>query len=215
MKRIVQTVTLGSLLFLASLAAAQYEAESYIEGFVGMNYSLPTGFIKNDMTPSTLKATNGIGVELGAGYFVKPQIVAGLYFNSRSMGTDGADLNHRVFELDLYGKYLFFDLAAKPFSPYAKLSAGLSFSKLATKVSDNGQPVLRELSYKPSLGTEAGIGIHYRTNSYGGLYAEVAYHVDFMDGVKGKFQSIEYAWPDNNKYIILKAGVLFNIGRKE
>ena len=75
MKRIVQAVTLGSLLFLASLAAAQYEAEPYIEGFTGVSYSLPTGFIKNDMTPGTLKATNGFGLELGAGYFIKPRVV--------------------------------------------------------------------------------------------------------------------------------------------
>jgi hypothetical protein len=215
MKRIIQAVTIGSLLFLASLAAAQYEAEPYMEGFVGGNFSLPSGFIKNDITPGTLKATNGVGLELGGGYFFKPQIVAGLSFNSRNMGTDGGDLNHRVFEFDLYGKYLFFDLAAKSFSPYAKLSAGLAFSKLATKVSDNGQPVLRELSYKPALGTEVGFGIHYRTNSYGAIYAEAAYHVDFMDGVKGKFQSVEYPWNDNNKYIVLKAGILFNVGRRE
>ena len=215
MKRIVQAVTLASLLFLASLAAAQYEAEPYIEGFVGGNYSLPTGFIKNDMTPNSLNATNGFGLELGGGYFVKPQIVAGLYFNARNMKTDGAGLNHRIFEFDLFGKYLFFDLAAKKFSPYVKLNAGLAFNKLATKVSDHGLPVLRELAYKPSLGTEAGIGLHYRTNNYGGLYVEAAYHFDFMQGVKGKFQSVNYTWDENNKYILLKAGVLFNIGRKE
>jgi len=36
-----------------------------------------------------------------------------------------------------------------------------------------------------------------------------------MLGVKGKFQSVNYTWDENNKYILLKAGVLFNIGRKE
>ncbi len=215
MKRIVQAVTIGSLLFLASLAAAQYEAAPFMEGFVGGNFSVPSGLIKNDMTPATLNATTGFGLELGAGYFVKPQIVAGPYFNSRNMGTDGTDLHHRIFEVGLLGKYLFFDLAAKTFSPYVKLSAGLGFNKLATKVSDHGQPVLRELSYKPAMGTEVGFGIHYRTNSYGALYAEAAYHMDFVQGVKGKFQGVDYVWDENNKYILLKAGVLFNIGRKE
>ena len=95
------------------------------------------------------------------------------------------------------------------------MSAGLAFNKLASAVSDHGQPVLRELSYKPALGTEVGLGIHYRTNSYGAVYGEAAYRFDLMSGVKGKFQSVDYAWGDNNGYLELKAGVLFNIGPKE
>jgi hypothetical protein len=215
MKRIVQAVTMGSLLFLASLAAAQYEAEPYIEGFIGGNFTLPFGYIASDLEPTKLQATNGFGLELGGGYYFKPQIIAGAYFSTRNMGTDDAGLNHRIFEVGLYGKYLISDLTAKSFSPYVRASAGVAFNKLATEVSDNNQPVLRELSYKPALGTEIGLGIHYRTNSYGAVYGEVAYHLDLMNGVKGTFQSVDYPWGDNNGFLELKAGVSFNIGPKE
>lgn len=215
MKRIVQTVTIGSLLFLASLAAAQYEAEPFIEGFIGGNFTLPFGYITSDLEPNSIQATNGIGLELGAGYFFKPQIVGGTFFSVRNTGTDGSGLRHRIFEVGLYGKYLISDLTAKSFSPYVRVSAGLGFNKLARAVSDHGQPVLRELSHKPALGTEIGVGVHYRTNSYGAIYGEAAYHLDWMSGVKGTYQSVDYPWGDNNGFLELKAGVLFNIGPKE
>ena len=214
MRRTVQVAVIGLICCFSSLAYAQYEAEAFIEGFIGGNFTLPTGTIKNDLIPKDLNATTGVGLDLGAGYFFKPQIVGGVYFNARSMGTEGEELHHRVFEVGAYGKYFLSDVSATSFSPYGKLLAGLSFSKLATKVNDHDTPVLRELSYKPTLGVEGAVGIHYRTNSAGGLYAEVGYHLDFMDGVKGTFQGIDYSWKASNKYIILKAGVQFNIGRK-
>lgn len=215
MKRIVQTVTIGSLLFLASLAAAQYEAEPYIEGFIGGNFTLPFGYIANDLEPSSIQATNGFGLDLGAGHYFKPRMIGGVFFSAQNMGTDGSGLRDRIFAVGFYGKYLISDLTARSFSPYVRMSAGITFNKLASKVSDHGQPVLRELSYNPALGTEIGVGIHLRTNSYGALYGEAAYHYDFTDGVKGKFQSVDYLWGDNNAYLVLKAGVLINVGPKE
>lgn len=215
MRRAFQSILIGSLLLLSSLASAQYEAEPFIEGFVGGNYSLPTAYVKNDLVPATLNATGGIGLDLGIGYHFRPNIVGGVYFNNRNLGTDGAELNHRAFEFGAYGKYVLATFAEGNVLPYVKASAGIVFDKMATKVYDNGMPKLRELSYKPALGAELALGLHYRTNSYGGVYAEVAYHGDMMDGVKGVYESTNYLWGDNNFYLMLKAGVVFNIGPKE
>jgi hypothetical protein len=188
---------IASLFLLSSLAYAQYEEEPFIEGFAGGNLTLPTGHIKNDLDPDSLNAK------------------AGLDFNVRNMGVKDLPLKHRVFEFGAYGKYLFRDLSEVSLSPYLKFSAGLNFSKLATRVFDDSQLVYRELSYSSTLGTEANVGLHWKTNSYGGVYVEVAYRFDFMNDVAGEFESIDYVWGDNNNFILFKAGVLFNIGPKE
>jgi len=95
------------------------------------------------------------------------------------------------------------------------VGTGISFSKLATQVLDNGSPVLRELAYDPTLGFEGALGVHWRTNSYGGLYIEGVYHMDLMNDVVGNFKSIDYEWTDNNSFIMFRMGVLFNIGSGE
>jgi len=213
-KRAIQSVVVAALLCLSSVAYAQYEEEPFIEGFVGGNFALPTGHIKNDLEPSSLNAKSGIGLDLGMGYHFKPQIVAGVYFSVRNLGTEDTDLSHRAFELGGFGKFFMANPAEKSLLPYARLSGGICFSKLATEVMDDGKYVLRELSYTPTFGGEAGLGLQWKTNSHGGVYFEVAYHVDFMDGVTGEYESRDYAWEKNNNLIVVKVGVAYNIGRK-
>ncbi len=214
-KCLIQSVIIASLFLLSSPAYAQYEEEPFIEAFVGGNLAVPIGYIKNDLDPDSLNAKAGLGFDIGAGYYLSNKMIAGVYFNVRNMGVKDLPLKHRVFEFGAYGKYLFRDLSEVSLSPYIKLSAGLNFSKLATRVLDDGQPVYRELSYSPTLGTEANLGLQWRTNSYGGIYIEAAYHFDFMNDVTGDFESTDYVWGDNNNFILFKAGVLFNIGPKE
>ncbi len=214
-KRLIQSMIIASLFLLSSLAYAQYEEEPFIEGFAGGNLTLPTGHIKNDLDPDSLNAKAGLGFDIGAGYYLSNKLIAGVYFNVRNMGVKDLPLKHRVFEFGAYGKYLFRDLSEVSLSPYLKFSAGLNFSKLATRVFDDSQLVYRELSYSSTLGTEANVGLHWKTNSYGGVYVEVAYRFDFMNDVAGEFESIDYVWGDNNNFILFKAGVLFNIGPKE
>lgn len=215
-KRIAQSLVLLALLLVSSLAQAQYdEDEPYLEVFVAGNYTLPTGFIKNDMVPDSLNAEGGIGIDVGIGYYYKPKLILGLYFNNRNMGVEGLDLKHRVFELGLFAKYTVFDLTQSSLSPYLRLGGGLNFSKLATKVTDDGNPVYRELSYDPTFAAEAALGFHLKTNSRGGIFLEAAYHMDLMSDVAGKFEGTDYNWGDNNNFMIIRAGVLFNIGPKE
>lgn len=215
MKRVIQSVVILSVLLCSSLAFAQYEDEPYIEGYVGANYTLPMGYLKNDLIPDSLNAKAGIGLDLGAGYHVKNNLVVGLYFNLRNMATEGLDLNHRVYEAGTYGKYFFSDLSESSFSPYLKVMAGLNFSKLVTVVQDESGPSFRELSLSPTLGTGAALGIHYKTNEYGAIFLEAGLNYDFTDKVSGEFKGIDYEWGDNNQYLSIKAGVLFGIGRKE
>lgn len=203
------------MFLLSSLAMAQYEDDPYIEGFIGGNISLPSGYIKSDLSPDSLNATSGLGLNLGFGYYVNSQTIAGLYFSARNMGTDGLDMNHRIFEVGAYGKYLFMDLTETSFSPYLKLSAGAVFSKLATKVSDDNSTVLRELTYSPALGIDLALGIHYKTNSFGAMYFELGYRYDLMKDVVGEYENDEYPWGGNNQFLMARLGVLFNIGPKE
>ncbi len=215
MKRVIQSVVILTVLLCSSLAFAQYEDESYIEGYVGANYTLPMGYLKNDLIPDSLNAEAGVGFDIGAGYYVKSNMVVGLYFNLRNLTAQELDLNHRVYEFGTYGKYYFFDLSEGSFSPYLKVTAGLNFSKLVTIVEGETGPAFRELSLDPTIGTGAALGIYYKTNEYGSLFLEAAYNYDFTDGVAGEFKGIDYEWKENNQYLMLKVGVQFNIGPKE
>ena len=79
----------------------------------------------------------------------------------------------------------------------------------------DGALAYRELSHDPTLSTGVSLGLFKKTNSYGGLYLETTFNVDLMDGVAGDFKGREYEWGDNNQYIVIKAGIVFNIGPGE
>ncbi|MEZ5359057.1 MAG: outer membrane beta-barrel protein [Candidatus Zixiibacteriota bacterium] len=216
MNRLFFSFVVVVFLFCSSLAFAQYEDEPYLEGYVGGNYSLPTGTLKNDMIPDSLNAKGGFGGEIGIGYYWQSNVIIGLYFSGRNMAAEDLDLNHRMYDLGLYGKYLFKDITESSLSPYLKINVGMNFSKLATKVeSEGGGVAFRELSFDPALQGGVALGIHKKTNSRGGIYLEVGYQMDMMDGVKGEFRGTDYEFADNNGFIMFKLGVLFNIGRKE
>jgi len=203
----------------SSLAFAQYEMESepFIEGFVNINGTLPMSYLKDDLIVSgaNLNAKAGVGVDLGAGYYFTNSLIAGLYFSARNMGVEDFGFHHRVFETGLYGKYQFMDMTEKKWTPYARLTVGLNFSKLATRVLDGTTYVYRELSYDPTIGVGIGAGMYLKLNGYGGIFAEGSYHRDMMDGVGGEFKGVDYNWGDNNQYIVIGAGVVFNIGPNE
>jgi hypothetical protein len=75
---------------------------------------------------------------------------------------------------------------------------------------------MRELSQDPTLATEAALGVHYRNNDFGGLYLEGAAHYDFTGGNDGDYRGVPYSWTNGNTmYFLVRAGILFNIGRKE
>lgn len=212
-KRTIQSVVVAALLCLSSVAYGQYEEEPFIEGFVGGSFALPTAYMKNDLEPSSLNAKSGVGLDLGMGYHFKPQVVAGVYFSVLSLGTEGTYFKHRAFELGGFGKYFMVNPMEKSFLPYIRLSGGICFSKLATEVSDDGKPTLRELSYTPTFGGEVGLGLQWKTNSYGGVYFELGYHLDLMNDVTAKYESKDYEWQGNNRLLLVKAGVAYNIGR--
>ncbi len=198
-------------LICSSAAVAQYELETEptVEAIVGVSMGIPVGHIKNDLEPSGLNATTGIGLKLGAGYYLNPKLILGLYFDNRNMDTDSLDLVHRVFNFGLYGKYMF---SESNFFPYIKGQAALNFSKMVTEVVDDGQPKFRELSYDQTLGLEVLLGIEYQTNSYGGIFLEAGYHFDMMSGNTGDFEGDLYEWPENNAHIVINAGVIVNLG---
>jgi hypothetical protein len=204
-----------SLFVFSSMAFAQYDEEPFIEGFVGGNFTMPSGYMKNDLVPDSLNATGGIGFNVGGGYYFKPNLIVGLYVGANNMGAEDIDLNHRVFEFGLYTKYFVKDLSESSFSPYIKVSGGLAFSKLITKVTSDGNVSFRELSYSPALGVDVALGLHIKTNETGGVYLEGGYKTDLMNGITGEFKGVDYEWGDNNNFLIIRAGILFNIGPKE
>lgn len=218
-RRVIQAVMIASIMLCSSLAFGQYEEESepFIEGFTGANVTLPMAYLKNDLAlpNADLNAKPGIGLDVGAGYYFTNSLIAGLYFSARNMGVEAFDLHHRVFEAGVYGKFLFMDMTEKNWSPYIRLMVGLNFSKLTTRVMEDTLVIYRELAYDPALGTGVGLGAYLKLNQHGGVYVEGAYHMDMMDGVVGKFKSVDYAWGDKNQYVELRAGVAFNIGPKE
>lgn len=215
MNRKIFFAVVVSLLVFSSMALAQYDEEPFVEGFVGGNYTLPGGYMKNDLVPDSLNATGSLGFNIGGGYYFKPKLVVGLFIGANNMGASDIELNHRVFEFGLYTKYFVKDLTESSLSPYVKVSGGLAFSKLITKVDREGSISFRELSYSPVLGVDFALGLHWKTNEYGAIYFEGGYKMDLMDGNTGEFQGIDYEWGDNNNFLILRAGVLFNIGPKE
>jgi hypothetical protein len=36
-----------------------------------------------------------------------------------------------------------------------------------------------------------------------------------MEDVTGEFEDIDYSWAKNNAYLLIKAGIVFNIGPRE
>ncbi|MFH1701437.1 MAG: hypothetical protein ABIE07_12735 [Candidatus Zixiibacteriota bacterium] len=215
MNRKIFFAAVVSFFIFSSLVLAQYEDEPYVEGFVGGNYISPSGYIKNDLEPDSLNATGGIGFNIGAGYYFKSNLVMGLYFGVNNMGAQDIVLNHRVFDFGLYAKYFVRDITESSLSPYVKVSGGLVFSKLITKVTSNGSVAFRELSYSPAFGTEIALGLHWKTNELGAVYFEGGYKIDMMNGVTGEFKGVDYPWSDNNNFLIFRAGVTVNIGPKE
>ncbi|MEE9442960.1 MAG: hypothetical protein V3V99_09865 [candidate division Zixibacteria bacterium] len=215
MNRKIFFAVVMSFFVFSSMVLAQYEDEPYVEGFVGGNFTSPSGYMKNDLVPDSLNATGGLGFIIGGGYYFRSNLILGLYFSMNNMGANDIDLNHRVFDFGIYTKYFIKDLSESSFSPYVKVSGGLAFSKLITKVTSNGGVTFRELSYSPALGVDVALGLHWKTNEYGALYFEGGYKTDLMDGVTGEFKGVDYPWLDNNNFLIIRAGVIFNIGPKE
>ena len=209
--RITLAVVVVIFLFAAPLLA-QYGDEPFIECTLGGNLIFPTGYIKNDLQPDSLNAKTNIGFDLGVGYYVTNRIVAGIYMDMRNMKTKDFDLAHRGWAVGIYGKYLLFNMSEKSYSPYIKLGGGMIFNKLASKVFDDTTPKYRELSYDPALTAEIALGMHIKTNDKGAVYLEGAYITDFMDNTTGRYESTDYKWGYNNKYVMIRAGVLFNIG---
>jgi len=215
MKRVIQSVVVIGLLLSASLAFGQYDEDPYMEGYVGGNFTSPSGYMKNDLVPSSLNATGKLGFDLGLGYYMNPKLNIGVYFNLRNMKTEDLELNHHVYEGGIYGRYFLLNISESSYSPYVRIMAGLNFSKLVTRVDEDFGPVYRELSYEPTLGTGAGLGMYVKTNNYGAFFLEGVFNYDFTNGITGEFKGTEYAWGDNNQYILVKAGIAFNIGPKE
>lgn len=209
-------MVLLALSLYAQPAFSQYGSESFIESFVGGNLAIPTGDLSGNLQPDSLNAGIGFGVDLGAGYYLKPKIVVGVFFSSRSMKTKELGLHHRAFDIGMYGKYLLNDVAAVKFSPYVKGAAGVNFSKLARVVEDDGINVFREISQDPTLAAEFALGLQYKNNEFGGLFLEGAAHYDLSGGNSGDYREVSYPWNNgNNMYMLIRAGIIFNIGRKE
>lgn len=215
MKRVIQSVIVIGMLLSTSLAFGQYDDDPYMEGYVGANYTLPMGYMKNDLMPDSLNAVGNLGFDIGIGYYVNPRLSVGLCFNLRNMKTDELELNHRVYEIGPYARFFLSNISETSFSPYAKASAGLNFSKLVQRVDGESGPTYRELSLEPTLGVGLGLGVYLKTNDYGAVYLEGTYHYDFTNGITGEFRGMDYEWGDNNQYLLVKAGVAFNIGPRE
>jgi hypothetical protein len=215
MKRMLLSVVIMSLLLSSSLVWAQYEEEPYVEGYVGLNYVFPMGYIANDLEPDSINAKSGVGWDFGFGYYATPKLVVGLHFNNRNMSADKIDLNHRVIEIGAYGKYFMRNMTETSLSPYFRLTGGVSFNRLVTPVLGQEGPSYRELTYEPTWGVGIGLGLQYKTNEFGGIFFEAIYNYDFTDGIEEEYRDINYTWGGNNQYVTLKLGVVYNIGPKD
>lgn len=213
--RVILTLLAVFIISMSAPTFAQYEDDPFLEGFIGPNYTLPLGHLKNDLEPEGLKATSGIGFDAGIGYYYKPSLIIGGYFRFLNMGTEDIDMSHRTYSVGMYGKFLFLDIVEGSGSPYLRMSAGINFGKFATRVDGEFTPTFRELSYAPTPAVEIALGFHKKTAEAGAIYFEGAFGYDFTDGITGEFRSQKTEWGANNQYVIIRAGVLFNIGAKE
>ncbi len=215
MKKTALIFVLAIFLGFSTVAIAQEEEETgnwrNFEVSMYGGLTLPSNIDWYD----TLAAENGLHFGGSGGYYFNERICLGAYFTYSQMAlpeladVDVTDMNYKMYDIGIYGKYAF--VGESNFEPYVRLSAGANFAKFATWVGPDRRR-LREVSYDPGLSAAGYLGAMYYTSDYGAIFAELGYHMDFLQYDEGTFQDITYSIPDDVKYAEVRVGVVVFFG---
>ena len=214
MKKTSLLFVLVMFLIFSSAAVAQDEEDGKWRNFeVSMHIGLtmPSNIDWYD----TLAAKNGMNFGGAGGFYFTERLCIGAYFNYTQMAPeevssfDVADQKYKMYDVGLYGKYAF--TGESNFEPYVKISAGANFAKYATWVGA-ARTQLREISYDPAFSGAGYLGASYYTSDYGAIFLEVGYHMDMLKYTQATYDDVIYSFPDDIKYIEIKAGVVVFFG---
>ncbi|HHI02946.1 MAG TPA: hypothetical protein ENL22_05450 [candidate division Zixibacteria bacterium] len=213
MKKTSVLFVLAMFLIFSSVAVAQDEEDKWRNFEVSMHVGLtmPSNIDWYD----TLAAKNGMNFGGAGGYYFSEKLCFGVYFNYTQMSPeevssfDISDQKYKMYDIGLYGKYVF--TGESNFEPYIKLTAGANFAKYATWVGA-AKSRLREISYDPAFSGAGYLGLSYYTSDYGAIFLEVGYHMDMLKNTAAEYDNRTYLFPDDIKYIELKAGVVVFFG---
>jgi len=214
-------ITFLLLLFVCSLPVfAQDEEDEYIKdnlevGLYG-GFGLPAGDVKNwnDSLGAASKYLTGLEI----GYFASLNVVTGFNFTFVEFKVDSEDpltdgLTHRVYNPNLYIKYLF--QSDGNFMPYVKGAIGLDFAKFTTSVENVNGNRYRQISYDPSLSFAFGAGAFYYTHDYAGLFLEANYHIGQTKEAEYTYGSTTATFGTTLNYIDIHAGIRVLFGSDE
>lgn len=213
MEKLKLFFALFCILILALPASAQEEEEKWRNFEVSLvsGLSMPTGDLKE--WKDTLGAKTDIHFNLQGGYFFSEKLAVGMYFNFTDYDIDDDyGVGFKMYDAGLYTKYAFSNESY--FEPFLKISGGMLWPKYPTWVTPT-QKSLRELSYDPGFTFAAYFGLLYYTSEFGGIFLEVGYHNDFLDGSEATYHDESYTIDINASYLEINAGINVFFGPEE
>ena len=113
--------------------------------------------------------------------------------------------NHRLYNPNLYVKYLF--EGESNWTPYVKGHLGLQNPKFSTFVENVAGNRFRELSYDPAVAFGAGLGLIYYTAYYSGIFVEANYHRALIKNVEGTYSDKVYEFGKDIASFDIHAGI--------
>jgi len=206
-----------TVIFILSLAvlvhAEDEEKWRNFEVTLDAGLTIPSGSITDWY--DSLGAKSGFGIGGSGGYYFNNSVCMGIYFSYNRLGMEEPASEgtwERKFQTYDFGAYAKYALVGETnFEPYVKFSAGMIWPKFPTWVGEDANR-LREQSYDPGVSLAGYIGMLYYTSDYGGIFLEVGYHNDFVDGVEADYHGLIYQINDNLNYLQIKGGVTVFFG---
>ncbi|UCD63369.1 MAG: outer membrane beta-barrel protein [Candidatus Zixiibacteriota bacterium] len=210
------------ILLLNSVALAQDEEEEWEKDVLELNFyggiDMPTGVMLE--WQDTLGAETGYNFGIDIGYFVSIPFVTGFGFrfseyevHNRETDLAAEGLKHRVYNPCLYAKY--FLMPTANLTPYVKASAGLTFLKFTTWVTNPNGDRYRQISYDPAFSFGLGGGLFYYTSDYGGFFAEGNYHYVNSASVEAEYEGGAYLFGEDLSSWEIHAGIRILVGSGE
>jgi len=215
-KRSILVVVLFLLTYnLTVLAQEEAEERDVAEVSFFGGTGVPAGGLSDWTTSDEERgAKTGWDIGIDAGYYLAPSLVVGLnlIYTQLSIKTDGEQSNHkhRLYNPNVYIKYLL--EGESNWVPYVKGHIGVENPKFSTFVTNIQGNRYREISYDPSFGLGAGLGLFYYTADYSGLFLEANYHHAFTKDTKATYQDTDYIFGDDINVFDIHAGIRILIG---
>lgn len=210
-----------SALLLIVLNFSAWAQEEVARDVLELNFygglGIPTGDFSN--WHDSLGGKTGYIVGIDVGYFVTPQLVAGINFKYSQYSIDNSPtdkaadgLNHRLYNPNLYLKYYF--PSQSNWSPYIKAHVGIENPKFTTFVINPNGNRYRQESYDPAFAIGGGAGLFYYTSDYSGIFLETNYHYASTSDVTADYLGRTYKFDGNISVVDIHAGVRILIDKQ-